>query len=163
MNKEEFGGVIVYLNSAYDEQPDKAKMSVYFDLLGIYDLDKAMKAVKAWVTRSPFYPKVSDIINLIREGDGVSLNLVMKELHSVISLGAGQSFSSKSLNPVTAIILKELGGKANIGSMSEDKLKKEVNMKFKYVANEVINGGGQISTGTQTGLSFQTLREVGKQ
>ena len=74
-----------------------------------------------------------------------TLDMVMKELHWVISLSHGQSFSSaKDIHPVTKKILDSLGGKMSVGTMDARSLKVRVAKEYKYAIAGIVDGTPKI-------------------
>lgn len=137
MSKKEFAQVMTYLYSAYNMQHNKPQMGVYYDMLGIYDQNSLEAASKEWIENSEFFPKVADLIRII-QNEEITFDEVMEELHYVISIPTGASFSSSDIHQVSYQILKKLSGKFGISHLSEKELQKQVRLKYKYVVNEKI-------------------------
>ena len=140
MNKREFVSVMDYLSGGYKgEELNKKQLSVYYESLGLFEPEIVLRAVKEWIEKSPFFPKVADLLKIIRNTE-ITYDNVIKELHGIISLTQGESFNRNDLHPVSYQILKELGGKMSISQMSENELRKQVRMKYGYVVGEKILG-----------------------
>ena len=144
MKISEFGVLLSDLCNYYKETIDKRRVSIYYDHLQHYDMDLVISAIKNHVARSPFFPKISDIINQILYEAGMSKDLVLDELHRIISLRQGQSFSTKSLLPITSEMLRELGGKSNIANLDEKRLIKEIDLRFKRLADKCLIREGKL-------------------
>ena len=160
MDKKSFVPLMNYLFTAYRQEVVKKEMSVYYESLGIYESKTVLEAMKRWVNQSPFFPRIADLLKMIRESV-ISYESVMSELYSVIKLMPGESFKSESLHPVSAQLLRELGGKHRISGYSDDELRKQVRMKYKYVINDQmlgLNGGSSVEIGKRTGQ--KTLGEA---
>tara|TARA_Y100000310_G_C20575240_1_gene760074 strand:- start:32 stop:544 length:513 start_codon:yes stop_codon:yes gene_type:complete len=134
MDKREFLPLMNYLYTAYRETTNKQELKVYYNSLGIFHPETVMEAIKGWVDKSSFFPRVADLLKLIHNKE-ISFDDVMKDLHRIIS---GGSFNRSQLHPVSYQILNELGGKMSVSQLSEIELRKQVAMKFKYVVNEHI-------------------------
>jgi|TARA_R100001530_G_scaffold131188_1_gene102702 hypothetical protein len=138
MNKREFVSVMDYLSGGYKgEELNKKQLSVYYESLGVFEPEMVLQAVKEWIEKSPFFPKVADLLKIIRNTE-ITYDNVIKELHGILALTPGESFSRDSIHSVSYQILKELGGKMSISQMSEKELRKQVRMKYGYVVGEKI-------------------------
>jgi len=115
--------------------------SIYYDILGIYELNTVQDAVREWVATSEFFPRVADITKLIKD-KVITFEQVMRDLKRVIQVTVGESWNKSQIHSVSYQILNELGGKATIGDMSEKVLEKKVRFKYKYVVNEQLLGIG---------------------
>lgn len=138
MDKREFISVMDYLSGGYKgEELNRKQLIVYYEALGVFDPEIVMNAVKEWIEKSAFFPKVADLIKIIRNTE-ISFNDIIKDLYKIISLNPGESFSKNYIHPVSYQILKELGGKISISQISDDELRKKVRMKYGYVVGEKI-------------------------
>ena len=141
MNKQDFTKVMHYLNTAYNKEFSDGTMRVYYDQLGIYELSAVTNAVREWVSKSEFFPKVADITKLIKD-KVVTFEQVMKDLKKVIQVTTGESWNKSQIHSVSYQILNELGGKTSVGNLSDVILEKKVRFKYKYVVNEQLLGIG---------------------
>mgnify|MGYP003154273959 CR=1 FL=1 len=71
-------------------------------------------------------------------GNNISFGEVMDGLYKIISIPVGKSFSKCDLNPIIVDILDELGGKQRISMLSDERLEKQVRMKYKYAVEDKI-------------------------
>ncbi len=66
MNKREFVSVMDYLSGGYKgEELNKKQLSVYYESLGVFEPEMVLQAVKEWIEKSPFFPKVADLLKII--------------------------------------------------------------------------------------------------
>jgi len=135
MSKREFAEVMNYLYTAFDRERDKPQMRVYYDQLGMFNLNSLCSAAEEWVRESPFFPKVADLIKLIKDEE-ITFSDVLRDINYVISVPTGRSWEKKDIHPISYQVLKELGGKQRIASMSEDEKQKQIRMRHKYVVKE---------------------------
>lgn len=150
-----------YLYTAYRQEFDKKEALIFYDSLGIYDDDIVLKSMQKHVENSVFFPRVADLLKIIRDSD-ISFEQVMSDLHSIMAIRG--TWSSKNYHPVTRQIIKELGGKFSLTLISEKELEKKVRMKYKYVVSEhilKITHDEQKQLKPRTGS--QTLGELTKQ
>ena len=137
MNKEEYAFVMNYLYTAYRQEPSKQEIKVYYNELGGCTQERVFGAARIWVRKSPFFPKIADLIKLIKDEE-ISFDQIMDELHYVISIPTGASFKSSDIHEVSYQVLNTLGGKFGISHLSEKELQKQVRLKYKHVVNEKI-------------------------
>jgi hypothetical protein len=139
MSKREFAEVMNFLYIAYGRERDKPQMRVYYGQLSMFNLNSLRGAAEEWVRESPFFPKVADLIKLIKDEE-ITIDGVLMNINYVISISTGRSWKKEYIHPVSYQILKELGGKHRVASMSENELQKQIHKKYKYVVNERILG-----------------------
>ena len=135
MNKEEYAFVMNYLYTAYRQEPSKQEIKVYYNELGGCTQERVFGAARMWVRKSPFFPKIADLIKLIKDEE-ITFSDVLRDINYVISVPTGRSWNKKDIHPISYQVLKELGGKQRIASMSEDEKQKQIRMRHKYVVKE---------------------------
>ncbi len=139
MSKEEFKDLMMYLYKSYRNDPDTAETAIFYDALGIYTKDQVAQSMREWVQASVYFPRVADLIRLIRDQE-ITFQAVLNELQRIISIPVGSSWNRKEIHPASFQILNELGGKMSIGQMSTKDLEKNVRMKYGYVVTEKLIG-----------------------
>ena len=139
MNKTEFKSCMDYLYSAYPNQPKISEIRVYYDILGIFTAEQVMGAIREWVSTEKFFPRVSQIRNLIQD-KVITKDQVLADMQKIIAVPYGQGWSKELVHPISYKLQKELGGKMAISTMSSVELDKKVTMKYKYYVNDEIRG-----------------------
>ena len=136
MDKKEFTSCMDYLYTAYPNKPSLAEVKLYYDLLGDYPTHLVIGAIRKWIAKEKFFPRVSQLIELI-QGTVITYEQVMNELSLIVK---SSTWNRSMVHPVTYKIQKELGGKMTMGSLSLENLEKKVKRIYKYHVKDEICG-----------------------
>ena len=148
MTQDEFRVTIATLESYFPsmEISKETKNAYWLKFRNVDGLEFANACNRA-VEKSDFFPTVHGIMTeMVVE---IPLERVVFELRGIMTLSAGESFSSKDIHPVTKQILDEIGGKMSLGQLTEDKFQYKVNRLYKYAIAGIRDDKPQI--GTRTG------------
>lgn len=85
---DDFLAVIGGLLELYGQQASTTKVNIYWSTLGQYPIDSLRRAANAWVRKSEFMPKPSDLINLM---GGSSNHLSPDEAWSIAILASDET------------------------------------------------------------------------
>ncbi len=136
MTQEEFQKTMALL-SAYYPFSEVAEETVNAYWLKFRDMDglQFARACSIAVNESEFFPSVAFLMKSVRSE--ITLEGVLVELHDILRIPHGQSFSRNEYHPVTQQCLDEIGGKASLGQLSEEQLRRRVGNLYKYAISGI--------------------------
>ena len=138
MKSKQFKEVMATLSACYPAADiSKETLGIYWIKFRNADYGKFKKACNMAIEQSDYFPSIHRIIENM--GNKISIDDVICELkQKVIAIPLGESFSKKSLNPITANILKSIGGKHRISMMTDIELNKQVKIQYNYAVEDGI-------------------------
>jgi hypothetical protein len=71
------------LSAYYGKEPSEAQVRVYLDMLNEMDPQVLQHAVRAWIRRSPFFPRVSELLEMERNYKPPALDLLAAQAQAL--------------------------------------------------------------------------------
>jgi len=141
VDKIKFGEIFAYMCIAFPEADiGKETMQVYYEFLGHYPEETLKGAIKRVIEECKWFPKVAEIRSFAGDSLAPSEALVMSQIESLLDKRvSGKRFTIKNSHPVTQVLIEEAGGLFSMGRMSQDKLRREVRMKYPSLRGHYIN------------------------
>ncbi len=113
MNENEKEKFIELMNQVSDSlgiEPKDKQIEFYFETLkNKYSFEEIGKALGAHIMKSPFFPKISDIVSAIEGSEDEKINFAFEDAKTMIRK-LGMYGAVKMSNPISQQIIKDLGG-----------------------------------------------------
>ena len=116
MTTQEFAKSMTFLNIAYGKEMDEKQISVWYNFFRNVPVEKFNLAILRIIERSKYFPAISDIREEIASVENPNLQLdAAEEWEKVLDAmryhGAyGAKKAVAEMNPVTAAVVKRIGG-----------------------------------------------------
>lgn len=108
--KEKFVELMKQVADSLGVDPKLSQIDFYFETLkNKYSFEEVGKALGAHIMKSPFFPKISDIVSTIEGSEDEKINFAFEDAKTMIRK-LGMYGAVKMSNPISQQIIRDLGG-----------------------------------------------------